>query len=122
MADNMPQRSKPLRTHSVWSRRGRIFWISGGNPPARVDRPEPGDHLDELALAVPLHARDPEHGAAFLARHQDKLMYGSDCSDASAVAAQCSGLRQLEQIRRLAPNKVAERKILHGNAKRLFRL
>ena len=49
-------------------------------------------------------------------------MYGSDCSDASAVAAQCSGLRQLEQIRRLAPNKVAERKILHGNAKRLFRL
>jgi len=67
-------------------------------------------------------ARDPEHGAAFLDRHQDKLMYGSDCNDASAIAARCSGLRQLEQIRRLVTNKAAERKILHGNAKRLFRL
>jgi predicted TIM-barrel fold metal-dependent hydrolase len=67
-------------------------------------------------------ARDPEHGAAFLDRHQDKLMYGSDCNDASAVAARCSGLRQLEQVRRLVTNKAAERKILHGNAKRLFRL
>ena len=30
--------------------------------------------------------------------------------------------RQLEQVRRLVTNKAAERKILHGNAKRLFRL
>lgn len=67
-------------------------------------------------------ARDPEHGAAFLLRHQDKLMYGSDCSDATAVPAQCSGIRQLQQIRRLVTDKAAERKILHGNAKRLFRI
>ncbi len=25
--------------------------------------------------------RDPEHAAAFLLRHQDKLMLGTDCSD-----------------------------------------
>ena len=67
-------------------------------------------------------ARDPEHGAAFLLRHQDKLMYGSDCNDATAVPVQCSGIRQLQQIRRLVTDKAAERKILFGNAKRLFRL
>ena len=49
-------------------------------------------------------------------------MYGSDCSDATAVPAQCSGIRQLQQIRRLVTDKAAERKILHGNAKRLFRI
>ncbi|MFM9030821.1 MAG: amidohydrolase family protein, partial [Opitutaceae bacterium] len=67
-------------------------------------------------------ARQPQHGAAFLLRHQDKLMYGSDCNDATAVPVQCSGIRQLQQIRRLVTDKTAERKILFGNAKRLFRL
>ncbi len=66
--------------------------------------------------------RDPEHARAFMARHQNKLMFGSDCVDATGAAIDCSGTRQIAQIREFAPNKAAERKILYENAKKLFRL
>ncbi len=66
--------------------------------------------------------RDQEHARAFIARHQDKLLYGSDCADSTGIPAQCSGIRQLVQIRELAPSKAVERKLLHDNAKKLFRL
>ena len=66
--------------------------------------------------------RDPEHARGFLARHQDKLMFGSDCTDVTGLPANCSGARQIAQVRQFAPNKAAERKILYGNAKKLFRL
>lgn len=66
--------------------------------------------------------RDPDHARAFLARHQDKLMFGSDCVDPTANLAVCSGARQLAQVRNFAPNKIAERKMLYENAKQLFRL
>jgi predicted TIM-barrel fold metal-dependent hydrolase len=66
--------------------------------------------------------RDPDHARAFLARHQDKLMFGSDCNDPTGDVAVCSGSRQLVQVRAYAPNKAAERKMLHDNAKKLFRL
>jgi predicted TIM-barrel fold metal-dependent hydrolase len=65
--------------------------------------------------------RDPDHGRAFFARHQDKLLYGSDCTDVTAEPAVCSGAKQIAQIRELAPNKAAERKILYENSKKLFR-
>lgn len=66
--------------------------------------------------------RDPEQARAFLARHQDKLLYGSDCNDKFGTVEVCSGLRQIGQVRQLAPDKAAERKMLYGNAKKLFRL
>lgn len=66
--------------------------------------------------------RDPDHARAFLARHQDKLMFGSDCVDVTGQPAVCSGARQIAQIRQWSPNKTAERKILFENAKKLFRL
>jgi uncharacterized protein len=66
--------------------------------------------------------RDEAHARDFLARHQDKLLYGSDCNDAFGAGAKCQGAQILEAIRRLSPNKAVERKILHGNAKRLLRL
>ncbi len=66
--------------------------------------------------------RDEEHARWFLEKHQDKILYGSDCSDPIGTAPECQGARTLETIRRLAPNKKAERKILYGNAKRLFRI
>ena len=67
-------------------------------------------------------ARDPEHGRAFLERHQDKLLYGSDCTDVNAVPVQCSGARQLAQLKALAPSLAVERKIRYETARRLFRL
>ena len=67
--------------------------------------------------------RDEAHAREFLKRHQDKLIYGSDCNDATgADVAQCSGARQLAAIRRLAPDPGAVRKILYGNAAKMFRL
>jgi len=66
--------------------------------------------------------RDEEHTRGFLARHQDKLLYGSDCNDSIGEGPKCSGSQMLATIRRLAPNKAAERKILFENAKRVLKL
>ena len=66
--------------------------------------------------------RDEEHARGFLARHQNKLLYGSDCSDRDGQATKCSGSQQIGAIRRLAPDAQAIRKILYGNAARLLKL
>jgi predicted TIM-barrel fold metal-dependent hydrolase len=66
--------------------------------------------------------RDADHAREFLQRHQDKLLYGSDCNDKVGAGAKCQGAQILSAIRRLAPTKEIERKILHGNAKKLLRL
>jgi len=65
--------------------------------------------------------RDPEHARAFLERHQDKLMFGSDCTDINGDPVVCSGARQIAQVRAFAPTKAIERKLLFGNAQQLFR-
>jgi predicted TIM-barrel fold metal-dependent hydrolase len=64
--------------------------------------------------------RDEEFAKDFIARHQDKLIYGSDCNDLDGTT--CQGAQTVAAIRRLAPSKAVERKLLYGNAKRLFRL
>ena len=66
--------------------------------------------------------RDEAFTRDFLARHQDKLVYGSDCSDQEGAGEKCIGAQTLAVIRRLAPDKDAERKMLYGNARRLFKL
>jgi predicted TIM-barrel fold metal-dependent hydrolase len=66
--------------------------------------------------------RDEEHTKAFFTRHQDKLLYGSDCNDTIGRGPGCQGSQTLAAIRRLAPTKAIERKILYGNSKRLFKL
>lgn len=66
--------------------------------------------------------RDEEHARAFLQRHQDKLLYGSDCNDRVGEGEKCSGAQQLAALRRLAPNKRVLQKILYENASRLLKL
>lgn len=66
--------------------------------------------------------RDEEHTVDFLRRHQDKLLYGSDCNDKVGTGTACQGSQTIAAIRRLAPSREIERKILHGNSKKLFRL
>jgi predicted TIM-barrel fold metal-dependent hydrolase len=66
--------------------------------------------------------RDEDHARSFMERHQDKLLYGSDCSDAVGEGAKCSGSQMIAAIRRLAPNKAAERKVLFENARRVLKL
>lgn len=66
--------------------------------------------------------RDEDHARGFLERHQDRLLFGSDCNDDVGVGPKCSGSQMLAAIRRLSASKEIERKILYGNAKKLFRL
>lgn len=66
--------------------------------------------------------RDEDNAKDFLSRHQDKLLFGSDCNDTVGRGPTCQGWNILQAIRRLAPDKKIERKILHENAKRLFKL
>lgn len=66
--------------------------------------------------------RDEDHTRGFLDRHQNKILYGSDCADPVGEGAKCQGAQTIAAIRKLAPNKAAERKILYENSKKLFRL
>lgn len=66
--------------------------------------------------------RDEPFSRSFLERHQDRLLFGSDCSDSEGVGAGCQGSQTLAAIRRLAPTRAIERKLLYGNARRLFGL
>ncbi|RLT05569.1 MAG: amidohydrolase [Planctomycetota bacterium] len=64
--------------------------------------------------------RDEDHARGFLDRHQAKILYGSDCDDRVGSGVACSGSQTLAAIRKFAPNKAAERKILFENAKTVF--
>jgi len=64
--------------------------------------------------------RDPEFMRDFIRRHQDKLMYGSDCNDVIGRGPGCQGARTIAAVRELAPTKAIERKLLCLNAKRVF--
>jgi predicted TIM-barrel fold metal-dependent hydrolase len=66
--------------------------------------------------------RDEDHMRSFLQRHQDKLVFGSDCTDKQGEGKGCAGSQIIAGIRRLAPNKKIERKILYENSKRLLKL
>ncbi len=64
--------------------------------------------------------RDEDHARGFFQRHQDKLIYGSDCNDLVGSGAACQGSQTIAVVRRLAPNKAIERKLLYENAQRVF--
>jgi predicted TIM-barrel fold metal-dependent hydrolase len=66
--------------------------------------------------------RDEDFTGDFLQRHQDKLLYGSDCNDWAGAGASCQGAETIAAVKRLAPSKAIERKLLWENAKRLFKL
>lgn len=66
--------------------------------------------------------RDEEHAKAFLQRHQDKLLYGSDCNDTVGVGERCSGSQQIAVIRRLVTDPKIQRKIFYQNASRVLKI
>jgi predicted TIM-barrel fold metal-dependent hydrolase len=77
----------------------------------------------DLSAASGLNAltRDEDFTRDFLVRHQDKLLFGSDCTDVEGSGAKCLGAQTIAAIRRLAASKTIERKLLYQNAKKLFR-
>lgn len=64
--------------------------------------------------------RDEAFTRDFLTRHQDKLLYGSDCNDHVGSGETCQGSQTIATVRRLASSKTVERKLLHDNAKAMF--
>jgi predicted TIM-barrel fold metal-dependent hydrolase len=85
-----------------------------------------GDYANmfgDLSAGSGLNAltRDEAFTRDFLVRHQDKLVFGSDCSDHDGSGEKCQGSQTIAVVRRLAASKEIERKLLHGNAKKLFR-
>ena len=66
--------------------------------------------------------RDEDHAKSFLERHQDKLLFGSDCSDKMGTGNSCLGANIIKAIQKLSPSKAIERKVLHDNAKKLFKI
>jgi predicted TIM-barrel fold metal-dependent hydrolase len=78
----------------------------------------------DLSAGSALNAllRDEDHARDFLKRHQDKLLYGSDCDDRVGSGKACSGSQQLATIRRLAPDPQALWKMLYDNAARLLKI
>ena len=66
--------------------------------------------------------RDEDNARDFLKRHQDKLLFGSDCEDVVGAGNKCVGAQQIATVRRLAPDHAAVRKMLYGNASRLLKI
>ena len=78
----------------------------------------------DLSAGSALNAlrRDEAHAREFIARHPDKLLYGSDCDDRVGEGEKCSGSQMLATIRAWVPSKEVERKILFENARALLKL
>lgn len=66
--------------------------------------------------------RDEVFTKEFFDRHQDKLIYGSDCNDSAGSGEACQGAQTIGIVRKLAPSKTVERKLLYANAKKLLKL
>jgi predicted TIM-barrel fold metal-dependent hydrolase len=58
----------------------------------------------------------------FLARHQNKLLFGSDCEHGGMEGPTCWGGRTLQLLRTLPPSVEVSHKILYGNAQRVLKL
>jgi uncharacterized protein len=136
------------RFHNVLEKHPRVNFIGHaqtwwGNIDAKLDRRDlypktkvtPGGISDRLLADYPnmfgdLSAgsgnnaltRDEDHAREFLKRHQDKLLFGSDCNDREGQGENCIGTRTLAVLRRLAPDGNVLQKILAGNAHRIMRL
>ena len=79
-----------------------------------------GDH--SAGSGLNFLVRDPEFAAEFIVRHQNKLLFGSDCDDILGAGPGCQGAQILANIRKLAANNQVERKILYENARKLLKL
>lgn len=78
----------------------------------------------DLSAGSGLNALTRDEGFAreFVSRHQDKLIFGSDCSDGEGAGTSCLGAQIIAAVRRLSGDRAVERKLLYGNAVRVFRL
>ena len=146
-----------LRTHpkTVFIGHGDLFWanIAADVP---TDRGYPGGPIKKGGLTdrwlsefpnlygdISANSgnnalsRDPEFARSFVARHQDKLIFGSDCSctdghgagvsqnnnpEAKRLEGKCVARETLSVVRNLAASPAAFHKIAYENGVRVFRI
>ena len=66
--------------------------------------------------------RDEEHTRWFLEKHQEKLLFGSDCNDVFGRGPGCQGANTIAAIRKFSASKKIERKLLFENARRVIKI
>lgn len=66
-------------------------------------------------------SRDEDHARGFLKKHQDKLLYGSDCNDSSGLSPACQGAETIALLRRLTTPHI-QAKLFRQNARRLLKI
>jgi hypothetical protein len=66
-------------------------------------------------------ARDPEFMAEFLVRHQDKLVYGSDCPCKTGVGPICIAAVKQRLLKQICPSQPVLEKLLYRNANKIYR-
>jgi predicted TIM-barrel fold metal-dependent hydrolase len=132
MFDRYPKTNFIGHAQTVWGNIDKNYDWKNNYPKGKV---KPGGLTDRYLADYPnffadmsagsgLNAltRDEDHTRGFFDRHQDKILYGSDCADHLGRGPGCQGAGTIAMIRKLAPNKTAVRKILFENAKRVLRL
>ena len=116
-----------------WGAIDKSYSLAGGNyPRGRVTR---GGLTDLWLGRYPnLHAdlsansgntallRDPDFSREFVERHQDKLLFGSDCPCPSGTVATCLSVIKLVALAQLRLSPAVEQKIYLTNAQKLFGL
>ena len=97
--------------------------VTAGGLTDRYLQEHPNFYAD-LSAGSALNAlrRDEAHAREFLARHENKLLFGTDCDDKIGEGEKCSGAQMLATIRAWSPSKVVERKILFDNARGVLKL
>jgi predicted TIM-barrel fold metal-dependent hydrolase len=66
--------------------------------------------------------RDEDHARGFIERHQERLLFGSDCPDHLGHWPTCTGASIIAAIRRLSGDEAVARKVLYANAKALLKV
>ena len=66
--------------------------------------------------------RDPDFAKDFAVRHQDKLMFGSDCPCTTGTAATCWSVIKLVALNQLQLSAEVQQKIYLTNAQKLLKL
>jgi len=119
---NLEVDSKPMRLMYDIAKDYDVPVLTGGITD-RLLRDYPNIYADHSAgSGLTALTRDEEHAIGFLQRHQDQLLFGTDCADAVGYGEACQGSQTLATLRRLAPDETILNKILCLNAKKLFKL
>jgi predicted TIM-barrel fold metal-dependent hydrolase len=66
--------------------------------------------------------RDVDFARAFVLRHQDKTLFGSDCICPTGIGPTCITVRKLEALAALRLDEKVQAKIFRDNARRVLKL